>query len=96
MNIRDIPSRIDSRAMARQVTLDCVVDYQEMPAGMRRTIMLVAPQHADEREGRFSTFAPIGRALLGLPVGSITEIVQPNGNCSRVQIVAVRPGGSNE
>jgi regulator of nucleoside diphosphate kinase len=96
MNIRDIPSRIDSRAMARQVTLDSVVDYQEMPAGTRRTIMLVAPQHADEHEGRISTFAPIGRALLGLRVGSTTEIVEQNGNCSRVQIVAVRPGGSNE
>jgi transcription elongation GreA/GreB family factor len=96
MNIRDIPSRIDSRAMARHVTLDSVVDYEEMPAGTRRTIMLVAPQHADEREGRISTFAPMGRALLGLPVASTTEIVQPNGNCSRVQIVAVRPGGSQE
>lgn len=96
MNIRNIPSRTDSRTMARCVTLDSVVDYEEIPAGARRTIVLVAPQHANEREDRISTFAPIGRALLGLPVGSTTEIVQPNGNCSRVQIVAVRPGGSDE
>ena len=96
MNIQNIASRTDSRAMARVVTLNSVVDYEEMPTGRRRTIVLVAPPHADEREGRVSTFAPMGRALLGLRVGSTTEVVQPNGNCTRVQIVALHSGGSNE
>jgi regulator of nucleoside diphosphate kinase len=96
MNFQNIASRTDSRAIARRVTLDSVVDYEEIPTGRRRTIVLVAPPHADEREGRVSTFAPMGRALLGLRVGSTTEVVQPNGNCSRVQIVAVHAGGSDD
>ena len=96
MNTHHIPSRTDSRAMARCVTLHSVVDYEEIPTGRRRTIMLVAPPHADEREGRVSTFAPMGRALLGLRAGSTADVVLPNGNCSRVQIVAVHAGGSNE
>ena len=96
MNIDHIASRTYSRAMARCVALNSVVDYEEIPTGMRRTIMLVAPLQADEREGRVSTFAPMGRALLGLCTGSTADVVLPNGNCSRVQIVAVHAGGSNE
>ena len=96
MNIHHTPSRSDSRTMARRVTLNSVVDYEEIPTGRRRTIMLVAPPHADEREDRVSTFAPMGRALLGLCAGSTADVVLPNGNCSRVQIVAVHAGGSHE
>ncbi|MFZ2648752.1 MAG: GreA/GreB family elongation factor [Burkholderiaceae bacterium] len=90
MNLPDILSQSNSRAPALRVTLNSLVDYEEIPIGARHTIMLVPPKHADEREGRVSTFAPMGRALLGVRVGSIVDVPMPNGDCSCVQVMAVR------
>ena len=81
------------RAPAHRVTLNALVDYEEIPVGARHTVMLVPPKHADESEGRVSTFAPLGRALLGVRVGSIVDVPLPNGNCTCVQVMAVRSGG---
>jgi hypothetical protein len=82
-----------SRATPRFARLGSVVDYEELHTRRRRTIVLVAPVQADEREGRISTFAPVGRALLGLCAGSVAAIVLPDGNCVQVRITAIHAGG---
>lgn len=91
MNLRDTPTH--AWVPAQRVTLNSLVVYEEIPLGMRRTIMLVPPIHADERDGRVSTFAPIGRALLGVRVGSIVDVPMPDGACACIQVVAVRQEG---
>ncbi len=91
MNITDALSPNEFRAPARRVTLFALVDYEEIPVGTRHTIMVVPPKHADERQGRISTFAPMGRALLGVPVGSVVDVPLPNGDCSCVQVMSARP-----
>jgi regulator of nucleoside diphosphate kinase len=74
------------------VRLNSVVEYEEIPIGPRRTIKLVVPASADERESRISSFAPMGRALLGVHVGSIVDVPLPDGNSLCVQVMAVRSG----
>jgi regulator of nucleoside diphosphate kinase len=74
------------------VTLNSLVSYEDTPPGSIRTVMLESPKHADEREGRVSTLAPLGRALLGERVGSIVDVPLANGNSTCVQVLAVRPG----
>lgn len=92
MNLQDTVSPTDCRAPAHRVTLNSFVDYEEIPLGARRTILLVPPNDADEGEGRVSTFAPMGRALMGVRVGSIVDVPMPDGTCSCVQVMAVRQG----
>lgn len=74
------------------VRLNSIVEYEEVPIGPRRTVRLVEPAHADARDGCVSTFAPMGRALMGVRVGSIVDVPLPNGNSSCVQVMAVRAG----
>ncbi len=96
MNHQDHRSPSNSRAPAHRVTLNALVDYEEIPIGERHSVMLVAPKHADERVGRISTFAPLGRALLGVKVGSVLiDVPLPNGNCTCLQVMAVRAGAAD-
>lgn len=91
MNINDTLSSSKLGSPASRVTLFCVVDYEEIQTGTRHTIMVVPPEHADERQGRISTFAPMGRALLGVPVGSVVDVPLPNGDSTCVQVMVARP-----
>ncbi|MFZ2651012.1 MAG: GreA/GreB family elongation factor [Burkholderiaceae bacterium] len=90
MNPEDTHRPAEIHSPANRVSQHCLVDYREVPVGTRQTIMLVPPKHADEREGRVSTFAPMGRALLGVRVGSVVDVPLPNGSCACVQVMAVR------
>lgn len=78
-----------------RVSLHALVDYEEIPKGQVHTVMLVPPTHADEREGLVSTFAPLGRALLGVRVGSIVDVPLADGSSTCLQVLAVRPGGAD-
>jgi regulator of nucleoside diphosphate kinase len=84
------------RAPVHRVTLNSLVSYEEVPVGSIHTVMLVPPQHADERQGRISTFAPLGRALLGVRVGSIVDVPLANGTSTCVQVLAVRARGDED
>jgi regulator of nucleoside diphosphate kinase len=78
------------QAPAHRVNLYALVDDEEIPLGSLHTVMLVPPKHANENEGRISTFAPLGRALLGVRVGSVVDVPLANGNSTCVQVLAVR------
>ncbi|MGA1795479.1 MAG: transcription elongation factor GreA [bacterium] len=41
--------------------------------------LLVSPEEADFKEGKISTTAPVGRALLGREVGDSVKVKAPNG-----------------
>ncbi len=71
------------------VRLNSAVDYDELPDGPRRRVVLVSPQQADPREGRISVFSPIGRALLGNVVGRTVTVILPTGQPRTLRIVAV-------
>lgn len=88
------PDKVSQRG--HRVTLNSLVDYEDIPNGSLHTVMLVPPIHADESEGRVSTFAPLGRALLGVRVGSIVDVPLSNGNSTCVQVLAVRSAGNTE
>lgn len=93
MNLQTAPAPNKFREpAAHSVTLNSLVEYEEIQVGMLHTVLLVAPKHADESEGRISTFAPLGRALLGVRVGSIVDVPQADGSSTCVQVLAVRPG----
>lgn len=80
-----------SRAPACFATLDSRVDYEEISTGARRSVRLVVPPVIGKSDGRVSIFGPMGRALFGLRAGSVTEVMLPNGDCSRLRVVAVCP-----
>lgn len=53
---------------------------------------LVTPNKADIRRNRISSLTPVGRALYGLKVGEIAEIVAPGGNAAyRIESVLATP-----
>lgn len=81
---------LDPRALPPgTVRLNCAVDYDELPAGPRRRVVLVSPQQADPREGRISVFSPIGRALLGNVVGRTISVLLPTGQPLTLRIADV-------
>lgn len=79
-----------------RVTLNSLVEYEEIQVGMLHTVLLVAPKHADGSEGRISTFAPLGRALLGVRIGSIVDVPLADGSSTCVQVLAVRAQGDSD
>ncbi len=71
------------------VTMDSTVTYIESPEGRRNTVTIVYPAQADAGVGRVSVLSPIGRALLGRPVRSVTDVVLPTGRRLALRIVDV-------
>ena len=71
------------------VTMDSTVTYVETPGGPCRAVTIVHPAQADAGAGRVSVLSPIGRALLGRPTGSVTEVMLPTGRRLALQIVDV-------
>ncbi|MGA1844344.1 MAG: transcription elongation factor GreA [bacterium] len=57
---------------ARVKLYDCQTDSEVC-------YLLVAPEEADFKEGKISTTAPVGRALLGREVGDSVKVKAPNG-----------------
>ena len=74
------------------VTMGSTVTYIDVPDGARQTVTVVFPAHADAGAGRVSVLSPIGRALLGRPVGSVADIMLPTGRHLAVRIVEVIRG----
>jgi|SRR5690606_4249000 len=80
-----------NRMPADIVTLNAPVEYVEVESGARRRVTLVPPQDADPGARKISVLSPVGRALLGRKVGTITAAQLPNGTELELEIVAVEP-----
>ena len=74
------------------VTMGSTVTYVDIPDGTRQTVTVVFPAQADAGAGRVSVLSPIGRALLGRPLGSVIDIVLPTGRHLAVRIVDLMRG----
>jgi transcription elongation factor GreB len=57
--------------------------------GKRTTYQLVGADETDARGGRISVDSPLGRALLGRPLGSSVTVLRPLGEVE-VTIIAIR------
>ena len=75
------------------VTMDSVVRYRDMHAGVSREVQIVYPEDADAARGKISVLAPVGAALLGLEAGQSIEWTFPGGEtrCLLVEDVIHRP-----
>ena len=62
------------------VTMNSRVRYSDEMDGVKRTISLVYPTHADAAGGKVSVLAPVGTALLGLSEGQSIEWDFPDGS----------------
>jgi len=83
--------RAPERLPADRVAMGSTVTYVEEPSGVRRTVTLAYPQHADAAQGRISVLSPVGLALIGRKRGSVVMSAIPNGRQLSVRILdAVR------
>lgn len=88
---------VSDRALAAGVVaLGSTVTYDELPAGLRRTVTLVHPAHADASRARVSVFAPAARTLLGRGAGARVPAQLPDRSIRELAIVSVvREGGGD-
>jgi len=93
MSVHRFPPTLPDEA--RFVRLNSVVDVEEINGGERKTVRVVPPSDADERAGRVSTFAPLGRALLGARIGTFVDVPSTDGGGTCVQVLAVRAGSDD-
>ena len=56
--------------------------------GKKLTYMLVAAEEADHKLGKISIQSPIGKAIIGKPVGDILEIEVPAGHI-KIEILSI-------
>jgi regulator of nucleoside diphosphate kinase len=79
---------VDARALPPgTVRLHSTVDYEELPAGIRRRVTLVNPGQADAGRGRISVFSPIGRALLGQRRDCVVDAALPAGRKMKLRVL---------
>lgn len=76
------------------VRKDCVslysqVTYCEVDSEQRYSVVIVAPQDANQTLARVSVLAPFALAVIGRPVGSLVEIHLPFDKVQFVKILEV-------
>lgn len=72
---------VSSAAVAADVvTMNSRVRYKDEKDGVKRTVSLVYPSHANAAAGKISVLAPVGTALLGLSAGQSIEWAFPDGS----------------
>lgn len=71
------------------VTMNSRVRFKDLSSAEEMEVVLVYPSEADAAQGKVSILAPVGAALLGLPVGGQIEWPMPNGKKRALQIVSV-------
>jgi regulator of nucleoside diphosphate kinase len=88
--VRDVPADIATMRSSLQI--------EELPGRTRRTLTLCYPEDADPAQGRVSVLSPVGRALIGLPVGAIAQWRTPGGTAVQARIVEItfQPEASGE
>ncbi|RZI42700.1 transcriptional regulator [Herbaspirillum sp. HC18] len=78
------------------VSLRSEVTFREVGSTRSETVFLVCPQDAHEGLARVSILAPLALALIGRPLGSVTEVVLPFNRVKYVEITGVRQPGDRE
>jgi regulator of nucleoside diphosphate kinase len=79
---------------SRQVSPDVVTMYSQillcdLATGERSTVTVTYPSDAEPGAGFVSVLSPLGRGVLGLPVGATAHWVTPAGEDKRAEIVAL-------
>lgn len=80
------------------VTMNSTVEFSIVETGKDFRLTLVYPRDADGTTDRISIFAPVGSALLGLPVGDELAWPGPGGTpmTVRVKEIAYQPERAGE
>ena len=68
------------------VTIGSRVIFVDEATGKQRYVRIVDPMHADGARLEVSVLAPVGAALLGLPVGGSIDWQFPDGNTRRLRV----------
>ncbi|MDY0976993.1 nucleoside diphosphate kinase regulator [Massilia sp. CFBP9012] len=79
----------DCRAMPADVVMMGSTVTFAIGTGPDLTLTLVYPDEVDGQPDRISVFAPVGSALLGLPVGARIEWPRPDGVTQLITIKQV-------
>lgn len=69
----------DSKIDTSKAYILSTVKVKDMKSGKEMTYKLVSKEEADIMTGKISVVSPIGKGLLGLSVGDVTEIEVPAG-----------------
>jgi regulator of nucleoside diphosphate kinase len=76
----------DAELPAEVITMDSIVELEDMDNGELMTYALVYPERADITRGHVSILAPLGTAMLGYRVGDEFDWPVPGGTlCLRVR-----------
>lgn len=78
---RDVPADV--------VTMHSQVRVARLSDGEQRLLTLCYPAETDPAKGLVSVFSPMGRSLLGLPVGATTRWTAPDGVVVTVQVLDI-------
>lgn len=74
------------------VEIGSTIAIRDLDTNEVEVYTLVTPNKADIRRNRISSLTPVGRALYGLKVGEIAEIVAPGGKAAyRIESVLEAP-----
>ena len=68
------------------VTIGSRVIFVDETTGKQRFVRIVDPAHADPARLELSVLAPVGAALLGLPVGGAIDWQVPDGKVRRLRV----------
>ena len=79
---------------SRQVSPDVVTMYSQilicdLATGERNTVTVTYPADAEPGAGFVSVLSPLGRSVLGLPVGAVAQWVTPAGEEKQAEILAL-------
>ena len=69
------------------VTVNSALSYRDEATGEVRRVTLVYPHESSIAEGQISILSPVGRALLGLPVGRTAAVELPDGSTREIRIL---------
>jgi regulator of nucleoside diphosphate kinase len=71
------------------VTVNSTVSFRDEPTGSIHRVTVVYPSEMSLGHRRISVLSPIGAALLGRRVGSVAEIVVPDGTRREIRVLEV-------
>lgn len=90
-----VPSR---RIGPDVVTVNSVVTFRDELLGSEHRVTLVYPAEMSISNRRISVLSPVGRALLGQSVGSVTSLELPDGTMRQIRVLELhyQPEASGE
>jgi regulator of nucleoside diphosphate kinase len=90
-----VPSR---RISADIVTVNSTVTFRDVLTESEHRVTLVYPAEMSISQRRISVLSPVGRALLGQSVGSVTSFELPDGTMREIRVLELhyQPEASGE